>query len=331
MSIKFQFGNTSFRLYFSRTKQSLRRGYYEATIPWKPPAHSSPIRLLRQNLKHKVRLHLGQQRKIIATQDVQMALARRDMDLLRLRERVEQRQLLLGRADHVLLRHDHQHRRGRHILHDAVRLPHDDIIVALQRGAILVPRRAAALGIDHVIELLLVGTDAHTRRILAFLRQDGEEGGGVAGGLGLAVLHALGEHAREFLGRELEVEQGADGDAAAGALVERGGAERDGGGEGHAPEGDGVRVDHVQGAQEGEGVGVVGRLLHGVDVVAWAAVAEAEAARVVDQGGDVGELVLLRHFGHEHFFDAVELYAVSVSLLAFCLCRGCREGVDGCA
>ncbi len=271
---------------------------------------SNATRLLLQHLKHKLRLHLGQRGKIITAQHVQMAFSRRNMDFLRLWEGLEKSQLLLGRANHILLGHHHQYRRRIHILHNPMRLPHDDIVIALQRRSILVSRRTSTLRIDHVIELLLVGTDAHAGGIFAFLREHGEESGRVARGLRFAILHTFREHAGEFVGGELEVEQGADGDAALGALVEGGGAEGDGGGEGHAPEGDGVGVDDGEGAEVGEGVGVVRGLLDGVDVVARGAVAEAEAAGVVDEGGDVGKLVLLGDFGDEHFFDAVELHAV---------------------
>ena len=200
-----------------------------------------------------------------------------------------------------------------------MRLPHDDIIIALQRRLILMSRRASTLRIDHVIELLLVGTDPHSGGILAFLREHGEESGVIARGLGFTILHAPCEHARELCRGELEVEQRADGDAAFGALVEGGGAEGDGGGEGHAPESDGIRVDNGEGAEEGESVGVVGGLLDGIDIVARGAVAQAEAAGVVDEGRDVGELVLLGDFGDEHFFDAIELCATCECLIvAFC-------------
>ena len=65
---------------------------------------------------------------------------------------------------------------------------------------------ASDLRIDHVIEFLFVGPDAHPRRVLALLREDGKESGRVARGLRLSILHALCEHAGEFLGRELEVQ-----------------------------------------------------------------------------------------------------------------------------
>ena len=229
------------------------------------------------------------------------------MHALGTRKGVEERKLLLGRRDHVALRHDHEHRRRRHVLHDAMRLPHDDLVVALQRRAVLVPRRPARLGIHHVVKLLLVRAEAHAGRVLAVGRQHGEIDGRVAGGAALAVLHALGEDLGEFLRRELEVEEGADGDAAGGALVEGRGAQGDGAGEGLAPEGDGGRVDDGERAQEGEGVGVVGCLEHGVDVVARFAVGLAERAGVVDEGGDVGLLHGFGDVGDEHFFDAVEL------------------------
>ena len=246
------------------------------------------------------------------------------MDLLRLWERVKKRQLLLGRADHVLLGHHHQHGRRTHIFHDPMRLPHDDIVIALQSRSILMSRRAPAFCIDHVIEFLLVGADTHTGGILAFLREDGEESRFVTRGLRFTILHTCRKYTRKFCRGELEIEQWADGDAAFGAFVERRGAEGDCGGERHAPEGNGVRVDNREGAEESECVGVVRSLLDGVDVIARGTIAEAEASRVVDEGCNVRKLVLLRHFRDKHLFDAIELYAIDEPLV-FDLCGGSKE------
>ncbi|KAL8866776.1 MAG: hypothetical protein Q9198_008761 [Flavoplaca austrocitrina] len=168
-------------------------------------------------------------------------------------------------------------------------------------------RRAPALGVDHVIEFLLVGSDAHASRVFTLLREHGEEDGGVAKSLRFAILHAFREDARKFLRRELEVEEGTDGDAAFCAFVERRGAEGNGGGERHAPECNSVRVHDRKGAEVSEGVGIVGGLLHWIDVVAWMTIAFAKGAGIVDEGGDVGQLVLFRDFRDEHFLDAVEL------------------------
>lgn len=294
-----------------------QRAYYRATV-------SNFVRLRSQYLKHKFRLHLRQLGKIITTQYVQVALSRRQMDLLRLSERVKKRQLLLGRANHILLGHHHQHGRRTHIFHDPMRLPHDDIVIALQSRSILMSRGAPTFCIDHVIEFFLVGADTHTSGILAFLRQDGEESGFVARGLRFTILHTCRKHTRKFGRGELEIKQWADGDAAFGAFVERRGAEGDCGGERHAPEGNGVRVNDREGAEESECVGVVRNLLDGVDIVARGAIAEAEAARVVDEGCNVRKLVLLRHFRDEHLFDAIKLYAIDEPLVLD-LCGGFKE------
>ena len=160
-----------------------------------------------------------------------MALSWGDVDFFRVGECFPQGQLLLRRADHVLFRHHHQDRRGRHVFHNAVGLPHDDVVIALEGRSVLMSGRAPALCVDHVIKFLLVGPDAHPCRILAFLGEHGKVGGRVARGLRLSILHALGEHAGELFGRELEVQQRTDGDAAFGAIIQRSGAQGDGGGE----------------------------------------------------------------------------------------------------
>lgn len=118
-----------------------------------------------------------------------MAFTGRDVDLLRFGEGAEEVELALRQGDHVELGDDHEDGRRVHVLHDAVRLPHDDLVVGLQRGPVLVAGRAARFGVHHVVEFLLVGADAHPRGILALFGEDGQEDGRVPCALGFAVAH----------------------------------------------------------------------------------------------------------------------------------------------
>ena len=188
-----------------------------------------------------------------------------------------------------------------------MRLPHDDLVVRLERRQVHVSWRTPRFGVHHVVELLLVGADAHARRVLSLLRENGEIDRGVARTLGLAVAHRFQENLGEFFRSEFEIEEGADGNAELGTFVERGRAEGDGTGERHAPEADLIRIDEGMGKEESEGVRIVGNLFHRVDLVPRFTVRKAEGARVVDECCNIGELKLLGYFRNEHLFDTVKL------------------------
>ena len=207
-----------------------------------------------QNPPYELHLQLRQRREVIATQHIQMTLPRRNVHLLRLRERIKQCQLALRQRDHIFLRYDHQHRRGCHVLHDSMRLPGDDLVVRLKRRPVLVVRRPTRLRIYHVVELLLVGANSHPSRVLPLFRQDRQKDGRVACQLRFAILHALGQHTRELLRRQLKIEQRTDRDTQLGAFVQARGAERNRAGEGHAPKRNGIRINGRQRPQEAESI-----------------------------------------------------------------------------
>ena len=167
--------------------------------------------------------------------------------------------------------------------------------------------RTPRFGVDHVVELLLVGANAHARWVLSFLGENGEIDRRVARALGLAVAHRFQENLGEFFHGEFEIEEGADGNAELGTFVERGRAEGDGTGKRHSPDADLIRIDEGMGEEESEGVRIVGHLFHRVDLVSRFTVRKAEGAGVVDERCDIGELELLGYFRNEHLFDTVEL------------------------
>ena len=144
-------------------------------------------------------------------------------------------------------------------------------------------------------------------RVLSCCRQHREIGGWIAGKARGAVGHALCEDLGGFRWRGLEVEVRACGDAELGAFVERGGAEGDCGGEGHAPEGDSFGINGILVEEEGQRVGVVGHLVRWVDFIAREAIAFPYVAGIVDQRVDACFLELLSNLGNEHLLYAGEL------------------------
>ena len=157
--------------------------------------------------------------------------------------------------------------------------------------------RTPRFGVDHVVELLLVGANAHARWVLSLLGENGEIDRRVARALGLAVAHRFQENLGEFFHGEFEIEEGADGNAELGTFVERGRAEGDGTGKRHSPDADLIRID------EGMGETIRTPSLSSSRFT----VRKAEGAGVVDERCDISELELLGYFRNEHLFDTVEL------------------------